>query len=204
MLYFLLGERIHKSDYLLEHGTRSWAISLWDLREWIKKTKEKFDAIISPSYPFYIQKYAYILKKKLKISNWMPYLLDPHADNTIHKGSKKELLIEQENRIFKNAVRIFLVEEIITKAKYSPIKMYKDKVELIPTHLLIDNTLYHEENKSKEIHFIYTGRFDPTIRNPEKLLCLFTRLPQNYILDLYSRWCDDIIEKYTTLISVSL
>ena len=171
------------------------------LNDWIKEVSHKtFDLLISVSYPFYIQGYAKFVRKKLHIKKWIPYLLDPHADNVHCYKDKRKRRGKKENKIFKACTNIFTVEEIVTQARYSPIKKFLQKIQYIPTHLMTDNTKYQKKNNTDLIHFVYTGLFYPDIRNPEKLLQYFTQLPNNYILTLYSRGCVDIVTRYKEIL----
>ena len=189
---YWLNKKIDKKVLMGPH----W-ISFFSLKQWMQEYQgESFDLLISVSYPFYIQEYACQVKKKLHIKKWISYLLDPHADNVHCYKDKRKRRVKKEKKIFKACTDIFTVEEIVSKAFYSPIKNFSKKIQYIPTHLMTDNTNYHKENNTDLIHFVYTGLFYPDIRNPERLLQYFTQLPDNYILNLYSKGCVDIVKKY--------
>ena len=193
---YWLNKKIDKKVLIGPH----W-ISFFSLKQWMQEYQGKaFDLLISVSYPFYIQEYAYQVKKKLHIKKWIPYLLDPYADNIHCYQDKRKRRGKKENKIFKACTNIFTVEEIVTHARYSPIKKFLQKIQYIPTHLMTDNTKYQKKNNTDLIHFVYTGLFYPDIRNPEKLLQYFTQLPNNYILNLYSRGCVDIVTRYKEIL----
>ena len=175
-------------------------MSLFALKKRMNQQKEKYDLLISVSYPFYIQEYAKQVVKTLKIKRWIPYMLDPHADNLHCFKDTRENRIKKEKELFKKATNIFAVEEFVTHAKLSPIIHYKEKVQYIPTHLIVDNTKYCKANNSDMINFVYTGIFYKDIRNPENLLRYFDKMPNNYILHLYSKGCEDVIKRYKEIL----
>lgn len=208
--FFLEKRKIHKfilrvklhilNAYIDKKNISRTKMDVKSIRKWLNQNREKYDILISVSYPFYIQEYSHIIKKKSKIGKWIVYLLDPYADNQDGKERQRKERIKKEKRLFRQCTNIFAVEEIVKQAKYSPIKQFEDKIRYIPTHLITDNTGYHVKNNTEQIHLIYTGLFYSDIRNPEKLLRYFTRLPKNYILNLYSRGCIDIIKKYKEIL----
>ena len=181
------------------------AINYDNLYMWLCEQKnDKYDLIISVSYPFYIQKQAHIIQKKMNIKRWIMYLLDPYADNIHDYKDTRRKRIREEKKLFKSCTNIFAVEELITKRRYSPINRFVNKIDYIPTHLLANNTEYSNVRDTKKVHFVYAGTFYKDIRNPEKLLQIFTCLPDNYILSLYSAGCDDIIDKYKEVLGERL
>lgn len=192
----------HKMERDYFEGT---AINYKNLWRWLcERKQETYDLILSVSYPFYIQRYAYMVRKHLKIRKWIMYLLDPYADNVhIYKDTRKRR-IREERRLFKSCTNIFAAEELVTKQKYSPIIDFRTKVNYIPTHLLTNNTEYTYVRCSNEVNFVYAGTFYSDIRNPEELLKLFLHLPNHYTLSLYSVGCEDVIEKYKELLGERL
>lgn len=181
------------------------AINYKNLCCWMRKRKQnKYDVILSVSYPFYIQRFAYLIRKKMKIKKWIMYLLDPYADNVHVYKDTREQRIKEERKLFKSCTNIFTAEELVTKRKYSPIIDFQEKINFIPTHLLINNTEYTYVPDSDSVNFVYAGTFYNDIRNPECLLKLFLHLPQNYVLTLYSVGCEEIIKKYKVLLGERL
>lgn len=194
---FLLRVKLHFWDrYIDRNNISKTRLDLRELKKWLNNEEEKYDLLISVSYPFYIQEFAHIIQKELKIKKWIAYLLDPHADNQVCPQRQRNKRVKQEKKLFKKCTDIFTVEESVSQANYSPITCFSNKIQYIPTHLIGDNTHYHTKNETDFVHFVYTGLFYPDIRNPENLLRYFTRLPDNYILHLYSRGCNSIIDKY--------
>ena len=193
---------LHKINHKIANTYFMGDLMSYDaLNYWIKELPHKtFDLLISVSYPFYIQEYAKFVRKKLHIKKWLPYLLDPHADNIHCYKDKRKRRVKRERNLFKTCTNICTVEEIVTQAQYSPIKKFLQKIQYIPTHLMTDNTKYYNKNDTESVQFVYTGLFYPDIRNPEKLLQYFTQLPDNYILNLYSKGCVDIITKYKEIL----
>lgn len=197
----LVRIKLHFLDrYIERHNISESKLDLKDVRKWLNKAKEKYDLLIGVSYPFHIQEYAHVIQKKLKIKKRIAYLLDPHADNQVLSQIQIKKRVRQEKKLFKKSTDIFTLEEIVSQAYYSPIKSFSDKIQYIPTHLIGDNTGYHVKNETNLVHFVYTGLFYPDIRNPEKLLQYFTQLPENYILNLYSRGCESVVEKYKKIL----
>ena len=202
---FILRIYLHFLNSYIDKGKiKTSKIIKRDLGKLLKKQECKFDLLISVSYPFYIQELAGRLKKKLKIKKWVPYILDPYVDNKDCTLKHRKRRNKQERKIFEQCTKIFTVEEVVSKAHYSPIGRFQEKIQYIPTHLMSDNTRYHVANESGLVHFVYTGLFYLDIRNPEKLLQYFTQLPSNYILHLYCKGCEDVIEKYKTVLGERL
>lgn len=198
---FLYRTKLHFLDrHIRKKSVRTSMIRFKDFQKWLKVNRDSFDVLISVSYPFYIQEYAWRLKSYFKEKRWITYLLDPYADNQDCSMQERVGRLKKEKKLFKQCTNIFTVEEIASQAKYSPINEFKNKIQYIPTHLISDNTHYHKNNETEFVHFVYTGLFYPDIRNPEKLLQYFTKLPNNYILHLYSRGCASIIVKYKEIL----
>ena len=179
------------------------------LKKWIKTfNSNEYDLIISISHPFYVHKYADLLTKHLEINQWCAWFLDPYSDNYNLSSSLKDVKkrIIEENRIFKNCTSIFATYEMVNRCKNSQIANYLDKVVVAPTHLMEDNctTISSETVNDEKIKCVFTGTFLPSIRDPHLLLNYFDKLPPNFYLYLYSRFCVDAINLHKNILGKRL
>jgi hypothetical protein len=62
------------------------------------------------------------------------------------------------------------------------------------------NTYGLKHKTNAEIHCVFTGMFYETIRNPSTLLEIFSLLPSNFYLHLYSRGCHEIVNRYKDIL----
>ncbi len=161
--------------------------------------KKQYEAVISISHPFYIQKYVTKYRPKCK---WIALMTDPHADNigVLHNPEEKTKNIADEVALFQTCDCLVTQSEIWDSVKDSKMKEYSNKVHIIPLPVSISS--YKENLGEKELqnekHFVYAGRFYVDMRNPEMMLRIWKDLPDEYILDLYSNGCQEILSEYTS------
>lgn len=156
---------------------------------WINSHKnDGYDSIFCVLAPYSSLKLIKCATSKIK-AKLIPYILEPWADHysTTDKNRKKR--IKDEKYLFSKSYKIFTYNELLTKSKASQIHMYRDKLIFIPTNFIDD---YYAPDAKKErsdntVHCVFAGIFYSNIREPYNLLHLIKYLPENFVLDIYSR-----------------
>lgn len=145
--------------------------------------KNKYDTIISCSYPFTMHKIAKELKNKYNVT-WLAYQFDPHTYNhTLDKLQIKERLKEEINT-FKNVDKIFLPKENYEENIKTNLMVLKEKYYPID-FALIKKIDYKKEINNKKIIFTFTGTFYDDIRTPFEMFEFFKKINLDYELHLY-------------------
>ena len=146
------------------------------------------DTLISVSNPFETQEIAFEIKKKYPKIKWYPYMMDSNRNNAVKIGSR-----EEEMTLFKSAEKIFIVPALLNDMSFC--KDFKEKTEVVDLPI-VPSKVKKSNRKDGKLVFIYAGMFYENIRNPELLLRLFTKLPEDYELHLYFAGCRETVEKY--------
>lgn len=129
--------------------------------------------IITISFPFLILYTGYKIKKKYPNIDWIIYELDPYAYNQILRFRKLGFIFRyfKENKILKNADKIYLTHELYRQYTVSLYSKYVKKFRDIgiPLLKLKNNNNLKEENK-RIYNVAYIGSFYNKVRNPNFLL----------------------------------
>ena len=160
--------------------------------------KQDFDVVIGVGAPYYIIKAVAESKINCVKSGFQ---LDPYTYNyTLPKGKIKQRS-KHEAQVLKKIDILFAVTFVAEEIRNKKITFNIDQIvpfELpcIRTEEIITCKYTQEKNESPPINFVFSGQFYDVIRNPEYLLKLFTKLPQNYILHLVGGGAGSLVEVY--------
>lgn len=155
--------------------------------------EKKIDCIISVSEPIR----AHIAAMKFKSQNpdvrWVCYWGDLYATDYFRSNifwsvdrmnDLEKRIVYRADYILSNSEIYEHYREISTKAPISAV------LYTLKERLLAENVPEAPESKK----FIYFGSLSYTMRNPEYMLRLF--LNSDYVLELYTAGCEDMIENY--------
>lgn len=155
--------------------------------------ENKYDCIISLSYPFVMNEIAYEIKKYDSKVKWYAYQFDPYTFNTTLDKKNYKLRLKKEIKILNKADKIFLPEENFKQNMKTELSVLKEKYIQFPYALVEKNNklIKKEKNNKREcINFVYTGTLYKNIREPNKTLDFFYILREkkiSYKLDFYYR-----------------
>ena len=137
---------------------------------------EKYDLLISTSFPFCLHEIAYDLKRKNDFK-WIAYEFDPY---TMNNAINSNNAINHEINILKKSDYIFLPKENYDENIKNGFNELKDKYRIVdyPISNLINN------NNIKN-NIVYTGAFYEVIRDPIPILDIFNEVNLNYDIDIY-------------------
>ena len=149
--------------------------------------KNKYDVIVSCSYPFTTHKIARRLREKSNCV-WIAYQLDPHTYNYTFETKNTKKRLAEEISILKSADVIFLGEENYNYNLKTPLKALKDKYIPLDYALIKDNVCICKKEKTS-IHLVYTGTFYDNIREPYEMLKFLELSDLDFQFDIYFN-CD--------------
>ncbi len=175
-----------------------------------------FDAAIVITEPFYIAdalSYANIDAAKYTI------MMDPYTNNPSASAQNKKKRLSKELHVFNTCQKVFTLYFVGNDMDYLPQNLADKRVNFcIPKVERLSETTQKQGNiypsidtgidnqdilipdaelpQTDTINFVYVGQLYEDIRNPERMLELFTRLPDNYILHLYGGGCENIVSRY--------
>lgn len=173
------------------------------------------DAVIAVGAPFDDFRVGVVLKKrfpKLQLI-LLQFDLYTHNPETMAATTSNEILLQnrlaQEKNWLTMADAVLVVEEMIGTMLTSELSFYKDKIVPFSLPGFLKQSVHPNQTDSsnQSINLIYTGAFYQDIRNPQKTLEILHRLVQKdhrIKIHLYSRGCDDIVEKYIKIIPDNL
>ena len=151
------------------------------------------DTILSVSNPFDCHKIASSLVQSNSKLRWYAYMMDSNRNNAVSAGCRDE-----EIHVFRNVKKIFIMPALLNDNDF--LKDFEGKFSVLNLPIIPMKCKNGHVNDTSDIVFIYAGMFYREIRNPKHLLDLFTKLPQNYVLHLYSKGCEDIVKEYQTIL----
>lgn len=160
-------------------------------------TNHDIDTILSVSNPFDCHELASRLVKDNLNIQWFAYMMDSNRNNAVSKGRK-----EEEIRVFQNAKKIFIMPALLNDHDF--LEDFTGKISVLDLPIIPVKCKNTNFNNTNDIVFVYAGMFYKEIRSPEILFELFKELPPNYVLHLYSRGCDDIVQKYQAILGKRL
>ncbi|WP_029232367.1 hypothetical protein [Butyrivibrio sp. VCB2006] len=177
--------------------------------------EHSFDSVIAVTEPFYI---ADALADANISTNKYVIMMDPYTNNpsTAQKARQKHL--QKELHVFESSQKIFALDFVGNDMDYLPDMLTQKlvtfripKVEKISTRATtisgqsnnLETEKYAQATNTNtdtgnvdNINFVYVGQLYDDIRNPELMLKLFTKLPENYILHLYGGGSEKTVSKY--------
>lgn len=203
ILYVLKGYNVLLSTYAFPTRHR------WRLHKYEKMLCElnkikHIDCIISASGWPCTHLAAYSYKKKSKSVKWITYTLDPFTDNPIlyknilFKGRRRKRNYESEKKIYDTADYNIFTPELF-KLAISKYRQPEYKTKCFPYILTkFDGLVNRSAHYQSQINMVavYAGSLNKSVRNPEKMLCLFSQIPEVKLELYYSGDCDDIIKHY--------
>lgn len=194
---FIARVLLHIINHNLDSGAYKNIIDICQFKAWLNKEERgKYDAIVTIFAPYSNLKPSLLAKKKLRIKDFYPFIMEPWADHYSANHSNRKKRIAEEIKIFKSSKTIFCYEEYVSKSKYSRIKQFEEKTSMIPTNFLEKRIITPPINGNGKVHCVYAGMFYSKIREPSNLFTYFRLLPKNYILHLYIRgnnaWIKDL------------
>ena len=146
--------------------------------------KNKYDTIISVSWPFKTHIIAKNIKLKYPNIVWIAYQFDPHAYNYTINGNI-EFRIQEETENLKYADKIFLPENNYQENLKTDLKVLKEKYCPIEFALVKESNLNITSPCSKKIIFAYAGTFYENIRTPYNMFKFFEHIDFDYEINLY-------------------
>ncbi len=185
----------------------------------IEKTcsEHDFDSVIAVTEPFYI---ADALADANISTNKYVIMMDPYTNNPSTTQKSRHKHLKKELHVFETSKNIFALDFVGNDMDYLPDTLAQKlvtfripKVEKtsnrpetiseqsnnleIETYAKATNT---DTSSVDNINFVYVGQLYDDIRNPELMLKLFTKLPENYILHLYGGGSEKTVSKYKEIL----
>lgn len=175
--------------------------------------EHSFDSVIAVTEPFYI---ADALADANISTNKYVIMMDPYTNNPSTTQKSRHTQLKKELHVFETSKNIFALDFVGNDMDYLPdtlaqklvtfripkVEKTSNRPETISeqsnslemeTYLKTTNT---DTSNVDIINFVYVGQLYDDIRNPELMLKLFTKLPENYILHLYGGGSEKIVSKY--------
>lgn len=165
-----------------EERYSSWSKKKVYLKAINEHKNNKYDLIMSISYPYITHDIAYSLKKNNSFNNvkWIIVEFDPFCYNTQQYGKnsyKKYFNIQK--KFFELSDKILVTQELYEYYKETPFSHYMNKMDYfnLPNfkkHLNYSSELSVLKNKDY-INLVYGGALNKSIRNPKFLLNLLDK-----------------------------
>lgn len=163
--------------------------------------KEHIDAILSFNMPIEahlaVEKYKEIFPEVRWVSYW--------GDLFANKPMKLNLFISIEKmrkiqkRLLTKSDEVLCTQEIYdelskcTETDATPI----NAVPYVMKQAVLEEDCTKHNKSDGIVNFVYMGAFYRDIRNPEKMLRIFSETPRTYRLHMYSSGnCDDIVDRF--------
>ncbi|WP_026662061.1 hypothetical protein [Butyrivibrio proteoclasticus] len=174
-----------------------------EYRKQIEKLfKERsFDAAVAVTEPFYIA--DALASAKVDTDKYV-IMMDPYTNNpsTTDRTRKKKLAREQH--VFESARKVFTLDFVGNDMNYLSEELLGKRVNFCVPKVKKCGAGRSDDGAtvvdSEKIDFVYVGQLYEDIRNPELMLKIFTRLPDNYILHFYGGGCEQIVDKYKEIL----
>lgn len=161
----------------------------------VKSTWGTYDCIISTCAPFSLVVMGKKLTQMGLAKKHITILLDTYVHDAFLSSNPKKLKKRKKiaEKTLANSDKIFALEGVLSgnlSKGYNP-DYHKKLVEIYPITLREQTNLQRENDK---INLVYTGRFYNVIRSPEKMLDILSNLPKEFVLNLYSHGCQEIVD----------
>ena len=163
-------------------------------------SEHPFDVIFTVCSPFAAHCAGMDFKNAYPSVRWCGYTVDPYATkNRIRPfWCSYESLIEIERKTLLSMDSVLLSEEVYkTRPElYQECYNCRQLPYMMPKYY--EKATVREFFDENDINCVFAGSFYRDIRNPKYMLDLFSRLGNSKIkLHLFSRGCEDIVQKYT-------
>ncbi len=158
------------------------------------------DAVLSVCSPFAAHCAAMDFKAKHPAVRWCGYTVDPYAVKGRIRplGMSLEALVRAERRVLSRMDALLLSEEVFESRPelYADARSCARLPYMLPQ--LPAGQVPGGRFDPRYINCVYAGSFYRDIRNPETMLKTFAQLRDLPVrLHLFSRGCEDIVQKYT-------
>lgn len=169
-------------------GNSEKRYSSWNKKEVYSKAvdmhmQNKYDAIMSISYPYITHDIAYNLKKNSAFKNtkWIIVEFDPFCYNIQQYGSNSfEKYYNIQNEFFKTADKILATQELYEYYEKTPFSCYKNKIDYFNFPNFINDFNYLSElsvlKNKDDINLVYGGALNESVRNPKILLEILNKM----------------------------
>lgn len=160
------------------------------------------DAVFSVCSPFAAHCAAKDFKRENPHVRWCAYTVDPYAaDGRIRPLLySRERLAEYERGVCACADVLLLSEEVY--AARADLRGGNPACRRLPYLLpeIIEAPARNTEFSNEHVNCVYAGSFYPKLRDPEPMLAAFQMLADPAVrLHLYSKGCEDTVERYAAL-----
>lgn len=199
IIYFLRYSFLAK-----ERITGGWNIERVYEKYQEMEEKRAYDLVISVSLPFQ----SHYIAEKIKDHNgdeirWIAFEFDPFAFNDVIKvsGRHRKKMFSDEKRILKKCDAIILTPELYSYYKEKRFVEFTDKVQEL-AFANLEPVIYDAAKvtddfmKKGKINCLFTGLLYEDIRNPEKLLTLFSQVDESISLTLMTNWSQAKMKQY--------
>ncbi len=164
-------------------------------------SEHSFDSVIAVTEPYYI---ADSLANANISNNKYVIMMDPYTNtpSTTQKARPKHL--QKELHVFETSHKVFALDFVGNDMDYLPADLAQKVVTFrVPKVQKLDSKTENTQKSSDSdtnINFVYVGQLYDDIRNPELMLKLFTKLPENYILHLYGGGSEKTVAQYKEIL----
>ncbi|ADL33115.1 glycosyl transferase GT4 family [Butyrivibrio proteoclasticus B316] len=175
--------------------------------------EDNFDAVIAVTEPFYI---AEALANANIGNDKYVIMMDPYTNNPSTTQRLKDKHLQKELNVFEAAQKVFALDFVGNDMDYLPAELKQKvvtfrvpkvqkldmKTATASEHSLKPNIEKIQEftDATTKIIFVYVGQLYDDIRNPELMLKLFTKLPENYVLNLYGGGSEKTLARYKEIL----
>ena len=178
-----------------------------EIRNQYKKQIEKlikdksFDAAVAVTEPFYIA--DALASARVDVDKYV-IMMDPYTNNPSTTDRTRNKKLAREKRVFESARKVFTLDFVGHDMDYLPGELLGKRVNFCVPKVKKCGANGNDDGitvtDSGKIDFVYVGQLYEDIRNPELMLKIFGRLPDNYILHLYGGGCEQIVDKYKEIL----
>ena len=174
--------------------TNEWPLDAVSYKKITKCLDKDYDILISESSPFYSHVLGSYLLKKGYVKKWYPILWDPYVYNATMPNrlcSRKKAAI----KVLEKANRVYCSDGVISGNISNGFKPdYLSKSVTIKYPGLKEFPVI-KKVKSDNKSLLYIGTFYEDIRNPKEMFKVLDNLPSEYKVKLYSKGCEEIVNK---------
>lgn len=160
---------------------------------------KKIDAVLSVSAPVEAHFAARRFKKKNPHIHWCSYWGDLFSG----KNFKQNIFVSQkcmeeiENKLIQVSDYVLATEEVYEVYRKRNLKIQgMNYVPYILNEELLQHKHEHVERNDGKVIFTCMGSLNKMMRNPTYMLDVFSNLPDNYILNLYTGGCEKMVQEY--------
>lgn len=198
--FLKLRAKLAKRKCLRRYGTKYYYETLYAYAQQIKKLVKKTRAkkIISVATPTDIHICAEMVASSFRGMEWFPVSFDPHAYNYGYSEEMRKKFRHEEEVLYQRAKRVFFLKQSEKDYENSA---FKDKITYFDLPLFFADGKENVKTAPKEqvpktpMKLVYTGSIYRTIRNPEYMLEVLSRLSdvdfKLYVIGSFYGWNED-------------